>query len=116
MAFTWAMPPGTVTVSDVSDAAVTVAVVPPEEPMLPPAGAKDVMVGAAAWATPEKTRVAASASSATPAFRTLIFLFVTLIPFARRFAKCTGRPSPMGGVRFERNQVKTAVVLPGRGI
>ncbi len=109
------MPPGTVTVSVVRVAAVTVAAVPPEppnltvfdagvamkfvpvmmtdEPMFPPAGAKDVIVGAAACATPEKTRVVASASSTTPAFRTLIFLFVTLIPFARRFAKCAGMPS-----------------------
>ena len=90
------MPPGTVTVSDVSVAAVTVAGVPPEppnltvfeagvatkfvpvtttdEPRLPLAGAKDVMVGTAACATPEKTSIAASASSATPAFLALIFL------------------------------------------
>ena len=67
MALVAAMPPGTVTVSDVSVAAVTVADVPPEppnltvfeagvamkfvpvtttdEPRLPLVGAKDVMVG-----------------------------------------------------------------------
>ena len=119
------MPPGTVTVSEVSVAAVTVAAVPPEppnltvfeagvatklvpvtttdEPMLPLVGAKEVIVGTAACATPVKTSVAASASSATPAFLALIFRTVTSIPFARRYAECAGRPSPAGGVRSERN-------------
>ena len=99
------MPPGTVTVSDVSVAAVTVAAVPPEppnltvfeagvatklvpvtttdEPRLPLVGAKEVIVGTAAWATPVKTSIAASASSATPAFLALIFRTVTSIPFAK---------------------------------
>src|SRR6476646_6834706 len=97
------MPAGTVTVIVVAVAAVTVAAVPPEppnltvfcgsgaparqfvpvtvtdEPMLPLVGAKLVMVGAAACATPAKTSVAARASRAAPVFRTLWLLTVTSV-------------------------------------
>src|SRR6185436_20806664 len=93
------MPPGTVTVRDVREAAVTVAEVPPEPPnltvfeagvamkfvpvivtdapMLPLAGVKLVIVGAAACAAPAKTSVATRASRAAPAFRTLLLLTFT---------------------------------------
>ena len=76
------MPAGTVTVSDVVVAAVTVAAVPPEPPnltvfeagvamkfvpftvidapMLPLVGENEETVGGAACATPAKTRIAAS--------------------------------------------------------
>ena len=106
--FDAAMPPGTVTVMVVVVAAVTVAAVPPEppnltvfcvsgaparklvpvtvteEPMLPLVGAKLVMVGAAACATPAKTSVATRESRAAPVFRSLwVFTVTSMFLLAR---------------------------------
>src|SRR6476619_5502651 len=90
------MPAGTVTVIVVAVAAVTVAAVPPEppnltvfcvsgaparkfvpvivvdDPRLPLVGAKLVIVGAAACATPAKTSDATRATRAAPVFRSLL--------------------------------------------
>jgi hypothetical protein len=70
------------TVFDAGVATKFVPVTTTDEPRLPLVGAKDVIVGAAACATPVKTSIAASAISATPAFVALIFRTVTSIPFA----------------------------------
>ncbi len=74
--------PPNLTVFDAGVAMKFVPVTTTDEPRLPLVGAKDETVGGAAWATPVKTSIAASASSATPAFRALIFQTVTSIPFS----------------------------------
>src|SRR6185503_9589092 len=74
-----------------------------DAPMLPLAGVKLVIVGAAACAAPAKTSVATRASRAAPAFRTLLLLTFTSMFLPGLSGRRWRARVPGGGIRIQRN-------------